>query len=258
MLIRSVIGNVRRRVVCSLYKRVVPLGQLGPIVSFAFDDFPRTAYVTGGSILKKFGVHGTYYTAIGLMNTSNDLGEQFRAADLNSLLADGHELAGHTFSHIPSSSVPLLAFQQDVIKGQEAIQEVTGSSPSANFAYPYGDVTLAAKKALGGQMMSCRSIYGGINGPDLDLSLLRANNLYGDVDRLAYVEGLISENKKQQGWLIFYTHDVRDTPSRFGCTPALLELAVSAVIRSGSTISTVAHLVDKLRPQSAPPQVFES
>ncbi len=50
----------------------------GPIVSFSFDDFPRTAYSAGGAILERFGVRGTYYAAAGLMNTANELGEQFR------------------------------------------------------------------------------------------------------------------------------------------------------------------------------------
>jgi peptidoglycan/xylan/chitin deacetylase (PgdA/CDA1 family) len=250
MLLRAALGTMRRRALCALYRRVVPLGARGPIVSFAFDDFPRTAYTTGGSILKSFGVRGTYYAAIGLMNTSNDLGEQFRPDDLNSLVSSGHELAGHTFSHIPSSSLPLPAFQLDVKKGQQAIRQITGIAPSANFAYPYGDVTLAAKKALGREMMSCRGIYRGINGPDLDLNLLRANSLYGDVDQLTHAEKLISENEKQRGWLIFYTHDVRDNPSRYGCTPGLLESALSAAMRGGSKISTVADLVGELRPQA--------
>jgi peptidoglycan/xylan/chitin deacetylase (PgdA/CDA1 family) len=166
-------------------------------------------------------------------------------------------LAGHTFSHISSSSVPLLAFQQDVKKGQQAIRRITGISPSSNFAYPYGEVTLAAKKALGEEMTSCRGIYGGVNGPDLDLNLLRANSLYGDVDRLTRVQELISENEKQKGWLIFYTHDVRDNPSRYGCTPALLESALSAAICGGSTISTVAELVSEMQPQSRIPETLE-
>ena len=105
--------------------------------------------------------------------------------------------------------------------------------------------------------MSCRGIYGGVNGPDLDLNLLRANSLYGDVDRLAHVEELISENERKKGWLIFYTHDVRDNPSRYGCTPALLESALSAAIRSGSKISTVAHLVSELRPHSPVSEICE-
>lgn len=257
MILRAALGTVRRRALCSLHRRIVPLGRRGPIVSFAFDDFPRTAYTIGGSILTSFGVRGTYYIAVGLMNTSNDLGEQFRTDDLNSLVSSGHELAGHTFSHISSSSVPLLDFQQDVKKGQQAIHRITGITPSSNFAYPYGEVTLAAKKALGEQMMSCRGIYVGLNGPDVDLNLLRANSLYGDIDRLNRVQELISENEKQKGWLIFYTHDVRDNPSRYGCTPALLESALSAAIRGGSKISTVAELVGEMRPQCHIPEPME-
>ena len=69
-------------------------------MSFCFDDFPRTAYTVGGAILKNFGARGTYYAAMGMMNTNNDLGDQFTREDLDCLLADGHELASHTFSHI--------------------------------------------------------------------------------------------------------------------------------------------------------------
>ena len=37
MSIRSRLGEARRRVLCSLYRRTVPLGEHGPIVSFSFD-----------------------------------------------------------------------------------------------------------------------------------------------------------------------------------------------------------------------------
>jgi hypothetical protein len=107
-------------------------------------------------------------------------------------------------------------------------------------------------------MTSCRGIFGGINAPDLDLNLLRANSLYGDVDQLTHVEKLISENKAKRGWLIFYTHDVRDNPSRYGCTPALLVSALSAAMRSGSEISTVAGLVGELQAAAPPREITEA
>jgi peptidoglycan/xylan/chitin deacetylase (PgdA/CDA1 family) len=252
MRLKSALGVVRRQALCSLYRRTIRLRERGPLVSFAFDDFPRTAFTVGGRILENFGVRGTYYAAAGLMNTSNDLGEQFRADDLRALVSAGHELAGHTFSHIASSSLSVEEFQQDVRKGQKALQAVTGLVPSANFAYPFGEVTLAAKKTLGPMMMSSRGIYGGINGPDqVDLNLLRANSLYGDMARAAYVEKLISENVARKGWLIFYTHDVSETPSRYGCTPALFEAALSSTLRSGCKIATVAQLIGELEKDSA-------
>ena len=48
MNLRHHLGSLRRRALCALYRRTVSLGNRGPIVSFTFDDFPRTAYSTGG------------------------------------------------------------------------------------------------------------------------------------------------------------------------------------------------------------------
>jgi peptidoglycan/xylan/chitin deacetylase (PgdA/CDA1 family) len=243
MTIRSRLEAARRQVLCSLYPRTVPLGNRGPIVSFSFDDFPRTAYTVGGGILKGLGVRGTYYAAIGVMNTSNELGDLFRPEDLISLIADGHEVASHTFSHISCRSVSCSAFREEIEKGRRAIQEITGVADSGNFAYPFGDVTLKAKKAFGPHMISCRSIFPGFNGPNVDLNLLRANCLCGDLDKSEQVQKLILENNKRNSWLIFYSHDVRLRFSAFGCSPSLFELAVSFAVRQGSRILTIGEVV---------------
>lgn len=220
----------------SLYRRTAAWGDCGPVVSFTFDDFPRTAYTVGGSILERFGVRGTFYTAYGLMNTRNDSGEQFRADDLDALLEKGHELASHTFSHISCRSVSCVSFREDVEKGKKTIE---GMSGSANFAYPFGHVTLQTKRALTASLTSARSIVPGCNGPEVDLNLLRANSLYGDLESSFHAEELITENFKRRTWLIFYTHDVQQNPSPFGCTPALLESVVECAARSGCRILTV-------------------
>jgi peptidoglycan/xylan/chitin deacetylase (PgdA/CDA1 family) len=253
MKVRAQLGSLRRQLLSSACSRPVPLGARGPIVSFAFDDFPRTALTTGGRILKSYGARGTYYAAIGLMNCSNDLGEQFRAEDLESLLADGHELASHTFGHVSCRSVSRSTFIREVEKGRRAIEELTGQVDSGNFAFPFGDVTLYAKRALGKSVASCRGIWQGLNGPEVDLNLLRANSLYGDRDKKDRVEELILENERQGSWLIFYSHDVQDTPSRFGCTPALLDFALSYASRRSARILTVAEVVAELGGSSVVP-----
>ncbi len=243
MSLHSALGTVRRRLLCSLHRRVGLLGKSGPFVSFAFDDFPRTAYTVGGSILKSFGVRGTYYVAMGLMNTSNGLGDQLHLEDLDAAGADGHELASHTFSHSSSREVPLSVFQQDVQKGHGAIWEIANLAPSRNFAYPFGEVTFAAKQALGRKMLSCRGTYGGLNGPVVDLNLLRANSLYGDTDGLGRVQRLILENEERKTWLIFYTHDVRPSPSPYGCTPKFFESAVRLAVDRGAKVVPVAEVL---------------
>jgi peptidoglycan/xylan/chitin deacetylase (PgdA/CDA1 family) len=239
---------MRRQILCSLDRREVPLENREPIVSFSFDDFPRSAYSVGGSILEHFGTRGTFYTAYGLINTCNELGDHFRLDDLDSLLDRGHELASHTYGHLSARSVSCEAFCQDVEKGRQAIEKVTGSE-SLNFAYPFGHVTLRAKQALGKpalgkralglNLASARGIFPGFNGPKADLNLLRANSLYGDLDGAGRVEELIAENCRRKSWLIFYTHDVRPNPSPYGCTPALLEAAASCAAQSGCRILTV-------------------
>lgn len=247
MSLRSQLGKARQLVLSAVHSRPISLANRGPVVSFCFDDFPRTAYAVGGAILTSFGARGTYYAALGLMNTQNELGDQFTRKDLDSLLADGHELACHTFSHISCRGVPLRAFERDVQKGRNAIREMTGRDPD-DFAYPFGHVTVAAKKQVGMQMGSCRGTYGGVNGPTADLNLLRANSLYGDIDRLPEIESLLAENAQRQVWLIFYTHDVRGNPSRFGCTPALLERTASCAVQRGYRIFPVEQAIAGTQP----------
>ena len=38
-----------------------------PLISFTFDDFPRSALLNGGAILKRMGLTATYFTAMGLI-----------------------------------------------------------------------------------------------------------------------------------------------------------------------------------------------
>lgn len=246
MTLRSQLGQLRSSVLSTVHTRPLPLGDRGPVVSFCFDDFPRSAFGAGGAILKSFGVRGTYYAALGLMDSTNALGDQLTRADIDRLLRDGHELGCHTFQHSSCRQVPLAAFEQDVTRGREAIRELTGSD-AANFAYPYGHVSVKAKRRIGSRMSSARGIYGGVNAPVADLNLLRANSLYGDIDQSPAVEALLTENRARQGWLIFYTHDVRPNPSPFGCTPALFDRAVALAEKSVSAILPVESALSHFR-----------
>jgi peptidoglycan/xylan/chitin deacetylase (PgdA/CDA1 family) len=230
----------------AMFARCVPLGDRGPIVSFTFDDFPRSAFTIGGTILKRYGARGTYYAAVGLMNSSNQLGDQFRHEDLATLLRDGHELASHTFGHVSCRAVSSSSFVQEVVKGRKAIESLTGRPDSGNFAYPFGEITLNTKRLVGPGLASSRSIWGGLNVNKVDLNLLRANSLYGGGEKSEQVRKLILENERQSGWLIFYSHDVSPTPSPYGCTPELLDFAVSFAAQRRGTIATVADVVGNL------------
>jgi peptidoglycan/xylan/chitin deacetylase (PgdA/CDA1 family) len=234
----------RRHWLPLLCRRNMRLPGIGPVVTFSFDDFPRSAYRVGGAILNGFRVRGTFYAAYSLVGTKACSGEDlFRLEDLHDLVAEGHELASHTLHHVSGREIPRTAFVKEVLEGRAALQSIHGLPVSDNFSYPFGAVTVATKKAVGTKMLSCRSSFRGVNGPIVDLSLLRANSLYGGIDQLSLVKKLLRRAQELSGWLIFYTHDVKDHPSRYGCTPALLEAAVKAALDSSIKVMTVNEVL---------------
>src|SRR5579884_2035670 len=252
MYLRSVLGAARRYVLCSAFRNTAPFNTTEAIVSFTFDDFPRSAYLAGGNILEQFGARGTYYVAPALMGTTDHLGEQFLAQDIYTLLEKGHEVGTQTYSHLSSRREAHSYFCADVRRGLSAVRELTGRQCS-NFAYPYGHVTLRTKKDLAHDFASCRSIVPGFNGPQLDLSMLRSNRIYGDIGQSAKLELLIDANLKRRSWLIFYTHDVRPSPSPYGCTPELFQSAVAYALRTGCRILTVQQVLTQLGLQTHEP-----
>jgi peptidoglycan/xylan/chitin deacetylase (PgdA/CDA1 family) len=226
-----------------MQRRVAYLPIQQPVVTFCFDDFPRTALTKAGAMLSEAGCHGTYYAAAGLINTRTELGEQFTRLDLLDLLAEGHELASHTFHHTSGRSVPYATFATDVSEGWRALTEISGSAVSRNFAYPYGDLTLKTKSGLACVMTSCRGIYDGLNGPRIDLSLLKACSLYGGKEKSCRAQELILAARKHNKWLMFYTHDVRSQASRFGCTPDLFKFALSFALDHGLRVLSVQEVL---------------
>ncbi len=43
----------------------------------------------------------------------------------------------------------------------------------------------------------------------------------------------IDDLNADPGWLVFYTHDVSDTPTEFGCKPETFERLVSHAVKAG-------------------------
>jgi peptidoglycan/xylan/chitin deacetylase (PgdA/CDA1 family) len=252
MSLRSHLSGLRRAALCSVARRNATLPCDGPVVTFSFDDFPRTALTVGGGILKHAGACGTYYASLGLMNSVNELGPHFARNDLDSLLQAGHELGNHTFSHVSARSTSLILYRDEVLRGHRALADFLGPAVSSNFSYPFGDLTPSVKKSVGPKTQSSRGIFGGLNGPVIDLNLLAANSLYGGIEQLATAKALLDKNAQRKSWLIFYTHDVQPHPSPWGCTPSLFERVVRAALDSGARISTVAQMMTTAKPSQSP------
>jgi peptidoglycan/xylan/chitin deacetylase (PgdA/CDA1 family) len=178
---------------------------------------------------------------MGLMDQTNHLGEHFSRGDLERLLDDGHELGSHTFSHISCRTASPGEAEAEVIRGRHAVEEVTGVKKSHHFSYPYGHATIRTKARVGPMVTSCRGILPGINTSPVDLNLLKANSLYSHSLDLAAISRLIEANERCRGWLIFYTHDIGDRPSQFGCTPDEFETVLKLAVASRARILPVGQ-----------------
>jgi hypothetical protein len=108
-------------------------------------------------------------------------------------------------------------------------------------------MSVRTKRYLENRFDSCRSVHPGINIGSVDLGSLKACPLESAATDRDRVSALIAETIRLNGWLIFYSHDITEKPSKYGVTPDLLEWAVTSAETAGCTITTIAGGLDLIR-----------
>ncbi len=223
----------------------------GPIVSFTFDDFPRSALTVGGAILSEYGVRGTYYASMGLLGMRTIVGEMFNSGDLEALVSAGHELACHTLDHKLCSDMAASRLLASCRENQGRIAAVPGSANPRSFSFPEGVVTVAAKEALGAMYDTCRTIEPGVNRDPVDLAFLRAYRVYAE-SGVAGVCEAIRRNERENGWVILYAHDVGASPSQYGCTTSQFREVVRCAVESCSEVLPVREAAKRFSLSGGP------
>jgi peptidoglycan/xylan/chitin deacetylase (PgdA/CDA1 family) len=245
MNFRNALDRVHGRYVrtCArlLYRRPFKIRTDIPLISFTFDDFPRSALLTGGAILQQFGLRGTYYTSFGLMGTTAPTGEIFLPEDIPPLVAQGHELGCHTFAHCDSWSTPRHEFEQSVVQNQRALERFSPGAAFGSFSYPISPPRPSIKRAMGAHFPCCRGGGQTFNADMTDLSYLASYFMEQSRESPEAMMDLIDANRSERGWLIFSTHDVSTAPTPYGVTPALFERIVRYAVDSGTRILPVAE-----------------
>ena len=214
-----------------------------PIISFTFDDFPRTAYHIGGDILRTHGVRGTYYAALGLVGTLEPVGEISSREDLMNVVADGHELGCHTFGHCHSWDTAPAAFERSIVDNARRLSEWLPKASFKTFAYPLSGPRPNTKRRAATHFSCCRAGGQIYNAAEVDRGLVSAYFLEQAKDPDS-VKRMIDRNSDACGWLIFATHDVCETASRWGCSPGFLEDIVHYASGSGAAVLPVGEAWD--------------
>jgi peptidoglycan/xylan/chitin deacetylase (PgdA/CDA1 family) len=217
------------------------------IVTFTFDDFPKSAATTGAEALERRGWRGTYYASAGYAGGETHHGVMFDAGDLIRLDAAGHEIACHTYGHLDASAVSDRKLLADVERNARALAAMGLETEISSFAFAYGEATPAAKLTLGRRFDTLRGIQAGINRGAADRGLLKSVPLDGGEAGIARAVEAAGTLPDHPGWLIYYAHDIQDDPTEWGCTPGQFERVCEAVTASGARVMTMAQAVAHMK-----------
>lgn len=211
-----------------------------PIISFTFDDVPKSSCTRGAKILEGFGIRATYYLSMSLMDGAYSIGAAFSRIDLDHLIDAGHEIGSHTFGHLDAWNTEADLFEASIHENQRKLNEIHPGQVFENFSYPINTPHPRIKQKAGTLHVSCRGGGQSFNSKTMDLNLLRAYFLDSrNIGDIGGIKKLIDISCERKGWLIFCTHDIDENPSPYGFPPRLFEDLVSYAHGSGAVIVPV-------------------
>jgi peptidoglycan/xylan/chitin deacetylase (PgdA/CDA1 family) len=215
-----------------------------PLVSFTFDDVPDSAHTTGAAMIEACGGRATFYIATGLLAQSSDFWTVVDRDGVADLHRRGHEIALHSHLHRSSSVLAAAEFAADLERNRETLRNIDPGIDARNFAYPFGQCTLARKHQLDSLVRSSRGIYAGVNRGVLDPHYVRSTELCDARLTSKHLEARLDQTQRSRGWLVFCIHDVSDLPSPLGCSRRFLDHALEDVTRRGIRVVTVDAALD--------------
>lgn len=219
----------------------------GRYVSLCFDDFPQSAAVTAAPMIESLGWHATWYVSGGFQDTEEDaLGQMYTEADLRRLIANGHDIGCHTFDHIDCAKATPSEILAQCEKNQQYLDSF-GINEVESFAFPFGAANATAKKVMEQSELALRGVKPGLHRGKADLNMLKACGLQDNEGGILRAIEELETLSKGDGWLIIFTHDVRDDHSPWGVTPEDYDLLLTAVQASGAEVVTVGDMVRRIQ-----------
>jgi peptidoglycan/xylan/chitin deacetylase (PgdA/CDA1 family) len=236
-------GRITRLIARRLPVKTAPLRSVRPVASVTFDDFPKSAWTVGGPVMARHHARGTYYTAGAFAGRTADGIAYYDTEDLGALRAAGHEIGCHGFGHVPVSSLSNAALKEDAERNAQFLTPFNGGEAPASFAFPFGETNLRTKRFYARRFATVRGVHPGVNAGTLDLAQLRTIGIETYTWNEDTIAREIAYAKSVRGWIVFHTHDVSDSPSPYGCTPAMLESVLKALAGAGIEVLPMREAV---------------
>ncbi len=238
------IDRLGNRMIWTMASRTRSVATSVPLVSFTFDDVPDTALANGAAILEKYGARGTFYIAGGLADRVEPDRRLISSAGCRELFERGHEIGCHTYAHRSVRSYGR-SLSDDLDRNDRYLEQ-SGIERPENFAFPYNAAWPAARRILKKRYATCRGAGETVNRGDVDPWMLKSVEIRQPEDHAARLTGWIDDVRENPGWLIFFTHDIAEEPTAYGCTPASFDHLVGHAVKSGCAVITVAEATRRL------------
>jgi peptidoglycan/xylan/chitin deacetylase (PgdA/CDA1 family) len=240
----SLKGKLRRRYVRLFQRKRAHVRLDRPMLSISFDDVPMSSAREGADIVEAAGARATFFISVGLCGRDGPMGLNATEAEVAALAVRGHEIGCHSFSHLDCGQARAREIDHDVEANRARLARCVVREP-ATFAYPYGDVSIDAKRVVGRRFRAARALHAGMIDGACDLNQLPAVGIEGP-DGATTAAKWLDRAVARKAWLILYTHDVRNDPSDWGCTPAALELLLARAKQLGFEIRPVSEALDRI------------
>lgn len=215
-----------------------------PIVSFSYDDFPKSAIEIGATELEKHGFQGSFYPAASFCGAHEDGQDYYTRADIQRLRTHGHEIGCHTFDHANLLRLNNQEIEDQFIRNQAFFEETTKPDSFVSMAYPFGNVSPRVKKVAQKRFPICRGVWSGVNSGMIDMALLKVVGLDHHLTA-KQTRAWIDQAQAENGWLIFVAHDIRPDHTPYGISPERYAEIVSVVAEADIEVRTIRDAAAK-------------
>ena len=227
-----------------------PVGLTRPLVTLTFDDGFVNMFTEVQPLLSKYGFTSTQFIATNFVGQPGYL----TRAQLKTLYANGNEIGAHTLTHRDLTKLSAAQVQSELSLSKSRLVQWTGA-PVTDFAFPeglYNDSVLTTTKA---QFTASRGIEDGLNGKD-DFARyhIKVQNIYASTSA-AQVADWVKQAQMTNTWLVLTYHSVDPDiysvydSGIYNIVPTLLDQHLSAIKKSGVTVTNMDKALAELIPQ---------
>ena len=231
-------------------------------VSLTFDDGIANQ-MAAQQLLKKHGMVGTFY----INSSSVGLPGHMTRANLETLKANGHEIGGHSVSHLSLISLSAGEANRQICMDRNTL--LSWGFPVTSFAYPFSDFNPSVESTVQACGYNTARTVGGLRSPHsckecpaaepIPPADMYATRIPDDINTtwtLQDLKNTVTRAEANGGWLAFNFHHVCDA-----CDPRSIRASVLDQFlawlqpRSGPTIRTTVKAVQQVLTGNVKPPV---